>query len=87
MCATYCRFCGAACDDDNLGGQLLLLHADGLLNGDLVEWIHRVLDTLRDNTQFVGANADLYSIVNDALDTDENSKTHTAVCQMENGRY
>src|SRR5690606_11026903 len=44
---------------DDLGGLAAPLDADGLLDGDLVEWIHRHLDVGKVNPAAVGLDADL----------------------------
>ena len=61
----------AARDRDDLGGDALLLQAHRLLDGDLVEGIHRHLHVGGVDAAAVGLDADLDVEVDDALDGDE----------------
>lgn len=46
-------------DSNDFGGQLLLLHSDSFLDSNLIERVHRVLNTFSDDATFVRLDADL----------------------------
>lgn len=49
----------SAGDGDNFRSDLLLLHPDGLLHGDFVEGVHRVLRALGDDARLVWLDTNL----------------------------
>ena len=65
-----------ATDYNDLLGQLLLLHSDGLLHGDLVKRVHGVFDSFSDHTGLIWLDSDLDSIVDHPLTTNKNSEGH-----------
>lgn len=69
----YLSLSWSARNDDNLVGQLLLLHPDGLFDGDLVKRVHRVLDALRHDPGLVGFDPDLDRVVDHPLDSDHDT--------------
>ena len=74
--SSYLSLSGPAGDHDNLLGELLLLHPDGLLDGDLIEGVHGVLDALGHHPGLVWLDSDLDGIVDDSLAADQNSQGH-----------
>ena len=59
-------------DGDDLFGLAGFLQADGLLDGDLVEGVHRHLDVGEVHTAAVRLHADLHVVVDDPFDGYEN---------------
>ena len=58
---------------DDLLGDLLLLQSDSLLDSDLAEGIHAVLDGVLDDAGAIWLDADLDSVINHALNTDSDT--------------
>ncbi len=59
-------------DRHDLGGLALLLQPDRLLDGDLVEGVHRHLDVGELDARTVRLDADLHVVVDHPFDGDEN---------------
>src|SRR5439155_15297238 len=66
------RLDGADGDGDDLGYLALLLETDDLLDGDLVEGVHRHLDIRKLDARPVGLDADLDVEIDHALYSDQN---------------
>jgi hypothetical protein len=58
---------------DDLLGDLLFLQSDSLLDSDLAEGIHAVLDGVLDDAGAIWLDADLDSVINHALNTDSDT--------------
>ena len=68
-------------DRDDLGGDALFLQADGFLDGDLVERVHRHLDAGGLDAGAVGLDADLDVVIDHPLDRDEDF--HVVPCRLQ----
>jgi len=70
----------AARNCDDFGRDAFFLQTHGLLDGDLVEWIHRHLDVGNVDPASVRFHPDLDVVVDDALDGDEDLH-RTRLCE------
>lgn len=56
---SYLALSGTTRNCNNLLGQFFLLHANGFFDGNFIERIHRMFDSLCNNATFVGLDTNL----------------------------